>query len=185
MVYSDYHFQFTSKEENDYYLVLDNSLGWVTPKDVSVEIHIKTPLSREEIVELQAKAIYDTIKQNGMNYVHMEVNFDPGNFQTIKMPSDTIKDKRGSYIDVAILFASCFEAISFESAIAITPGHAFVGIRKWGDSNDYFFIETTDVSKHNFDQVWISQQDVFSKYGKGLKIVDVKKARDLGIDPIR
>lgn len=180
---SGYHFNFISSEENDYYIVFDNRFSAFSYKNVGITVNIETPLSQKEIVELQAKAIYETIKQNGMNYVNTTVSFAPGNSQRVKRPSDTIKLKGGNCIDGSVLFASCFEAIGFEPLIVIIPGHAFVGVRTWVDSNNYIFIETTAVGTSNFDKALIPQ-DVFSEYKEGLKFIDIKKARELGIKPL-
>lgn len=180
---SGYHFDFVSPEENDYYLVFDNSFSTISDKAVSMLYNIETPLSQKEIVGLQVKAIYETIKQNGMNYVHTPVSFAPGNSQRVKRPSDTIKLRGGNCIDGSVLFASCFEAIGFGTSIVITPGHAFVGVRTWVDSNNYIFIETTAVNKFNLDKALIPQQDVFSNKG-GFKIIDIKEARESGIKPL-
>ncbi|MDO9098714.1 MAG: hypothetical protein Q7U60_11420 [Candidatus Methanoperedens sp.] len=177
---SGYSFNFISPIENDYYLVLDNRFSTISDKIVGIVYKIETPLSQNEIVGLQAKAMYETIKQNGMNYVHTPVSFAPGNSQRVKRPSDTLKFKGGNCIDGSVLFASCFEAIGFLPSIAIIPGHAFVCIKTWGDSNNYIFIETTAVSAFNFDKALIPQQEVFSKYKDNLKLIDIKKARELG-----
>ncbi len=181
---SGYRFDFISQEENDYYLVLENYFSAISNKRVGIIAKIETPLSQKEIVELQAKAIYETIKQNGMNYVHTPVSFAPGSSQRVKRPSDTIKLKGGNCIDGSVLFASCFEAIGFEPSIAIIPGHAFVGIKTWADSNNYIFIETTAVSAYNFDKALIPQQNVFSKYKENLRLIDIKKAREYRIKPL-
>ncbi len=181
---SGFRFNFVPPEENDYYIVLDNKFSAFSTKNVGIMANIETPLTQEEIVGLQVKALYETIKQNGMNYVHTPVSFAPGQSQRVKRPSDTIKLKGGNCIDGSVLFASCFEAIGFEPLIVIIPGHAFAGVRTWADSNNYIFIETTVVSKLNFGQALIPQQRVFSEYKDGLKIIDIKKARGLGIKPL-
>ncbi|MDP3103945.1 MAG: hypothetical protein Q8M95_04985 [Candidatus Methanoperedens sp.] len=181
---SGFLFNFASTEENDYYLVFDNRFSALSNKKVGITVNIETPLSQKEIVELQAKAIYETIKQNGMNYVNTTVSFAPGNSQRVKRPSDTIKFKGGNCIDGSVLFASCFEAIGFEPLIVIIPGHAFVGVRTWVDSNNYIFIETTAVGTSNFEKALIPQEYVFSEYKEGLKYIDIKKARELGIKPL-
>lgn len=156
---SGYPFNFVSIEENDYYLVFDNRFSAFSNKKVGITVNIETPLSQKEIVELQAKAIYETIKQNGMNYVNTTVSFAPGKSQRVKRPSDTIKLKGGNCIDGSVLFASCFEAIGgFEPLIVIIPGHAFVGLRTWVDSNNYIFIETTAVGTSNFEKALIPQE---------------------------
>lgn len=181
---SGHSFHFISPEENDYYLVLENYFSALSSKRVGIVAKIEIPLTHEEIVGLQAKAIYETIKQNGMKYVDTSVSFAPGKSQRVKRPSDTVEFKGGNCIDGSVLFASCFEAIGLEPVIVIASGHAFTGVRTWADSNNYIFIETTVVSKVNFDKALMPQHQVFSEYKEGLKIIDIKRARELGIKPL-
>jgi len=178
-----YRFDFLSTEENDYYLVFDNSFSTFARKSVIFEYQVETPLSHQEIVKLQVKAIYETIKQYGMNYVDASISFAPGCSQRVQRPCDTIKYKGGNCIDGSVLFASCFEAIGLEPFIAITGNHALVGVKTWQNTNRYFFIETTCVGSFDFTKAIISHEDVF-RYGQDLKLIDIKNARTRGIKPL-
>lgn len=178
-----YRFDFASTEENDYYLVFDNSFSTFARKGVIFEYQVETPLTQKEIVRLQVKAIYETVKQYGMNYVDASVSFAPGCSQRVQRPCDTIKYKGGNCIDGSVLFASCFEAIGFEPLIAITGNHALVGVKLWQNINRYLFIETTSVGSFNFANAIISHEDVF-RYGQDLKLIDIKNARARGIKPL-
>ena len=183
-VKSGHHFQFVSKEENDYYLIFDNRFSAVSMKSVKWYVQISTPLTYEEIVRLQVGAIYRAIQRSGMNYVNTHISFAPGNSQRVKRPSDTIRLKGGNCIDGSVLFASCFEAIGFEPIVALVPGHAFVGVRTWADSDRYFFIETTMVNSFNFDDALSKAREEFERYSNEIRMIDIKKARKLGIKPL-
>jgi hypothetical protein len=183
-VTSGYHFNFVAPEENDYYLIFDNSFSSFSSKTITILLKIETPLSKKEIVMKQIKSLYETIKQNGMNYVDTHISFAPGNSQRVKRPSDTIKLRGGNCIDGSVLFASCFEAIGFEPLIFLIPGHAFVGVREWKGSDNYIFVETTNIRNSDFHNALNSANTVFRQYQDDIKIIDIKKARELQIKPL-
>jgi len=178
-----YRFDFVSPEENDYYLVFDNSFSTIANKKVNFEYQTETPLSHKEIIQIQVRAIYETIKQYGMNYVDASVSFAPGYSQRVQRPCDTIKYKGGNCIDGSVLFASCFEAIGLEPLIAITGNHALVGVKIWQNTNRYLFVETTCVSSFDFTKAIISHEDVL-RHGQNLKLIDIKNARNNKIKPL-
>jgi hypothetical protein len=184
-VRSGYSTDFRAGIENDYYLVFDNRFSTVSFKNVQWYAEEVEPLSHEEIVSIQLGAIYRTIQKNGMNYVNAHISFAPGQSQRVKRPCDTIRLKGGNCIDGSVLFASCFEAIGFEPVIVIVPGHAFVGIRSWGDSDRFFFIETTMVSSSDFTQSSSKAAHEYQQYpSMDRKMIDIKKARETGIRPL-
>jgi len=184
-VRSGHSTNFHAKIENDYYLVFDNRFSAMSSKSVQWHIEEVEPLTREEIVIIQLSGIFRTIQNNGMNYVNALISFAPGHSQRVKRPCDTIKLKGGNCIDGSVLFASCFEAIGFEPIIVLVPGHAFVGVRSWSDSDRYFFIETTMVGSYDFNQSMEEALHEFKQYSSPDKrIINIKKAREEGIKPL-
>lgn len=176
---------FRANVESDYFLVFDNRFSVVSSKSVQWYIEEVELLTPEEIVSTQLSAFYRTIRKNGMNYVNAHISFAPGHSQRVKRPCDTIRLKGGNCIDGSVLFASCFEAIGFEPIIVIVPGHAFVGVRSWSDSDRYFFIETTMVSSSNFTQSLQKATQEYEQYSSSDKrTIDIKKAREEGIKPL-
>jgi hypothetical protein len=157
----------------------------MSSKSVLWHVEEEEPLTHEEIVITQLSGIFRTVQNNGMNYVNALISFAPGHSQRVKRPCDTIKLKGGNCIDGSVLFASCFEAIGFEPIIVLVPGHAFVGIRSWIDSDRYFFIETTMVSSSDFNQSSQRALREFEQYrSPDKKIINIKKAREEGIKPL-
>ena len=184
-VRSGHSVNFRANVENDYYLVFDNRFSTISSKSVEWYVEEVEPLTHEEVVSIQLSAIYRTIQKNGMNYVNAHISFAPGHSQRVKRPCDTIKLKGGNCIDGSVLFASCFEAIGFEPIIVIVPGHAFVGVKSWSDSDRYFFIETTMVSSFDFNQSSSKAVHEYERYSPpDKKIINVKKAREEGIKPL-
>lgn len=184
-VRSGHSTDFRANVENDYYLVFDNRFSVVSLKSVQWYVEEIEPLTHEEIISAQLSAIYRTIQKSGMNYVNAHISFAPGRSQRVKRPCDTIKLKGGNCIDGSVLFASCFEAIGLEPIIVIVPGHAFVGVKSWSDSDRYFFIETTMVGSFNFNQSFLKAANEYEQYSPSdRKVINVKKAREEGIKPL-
>jgi hypothetical protein len=103
----------------------------------------------------------------------------------VKRPCDTLTLRGGNCIDGSVLFASCFEAIGFEPIIIIVPGHAFVGVKSWSDSDSYIFIETTMVSSLDFNKSSSKAAQEYDQYSSSdRKVINIKKAREEGIKPL-
>lgn len=47
--------------------------------------------------------------------------------QRVRMPEEVLKDKKGTCLDLAILFCACLEEVGFNSILIIIDGHAFAG----------------------------------------------------------
>jgi len=184
-VTSGHSANFRANVENDYYMVFDNRFSFVSSKRVEWYVEEVEPLTHEEIVAAQLSAIYRTIQKNGFNYVNAHISFAPGHSQRVKRPCDTIKLKGGNCIDGSVLFASCFETIGLEPIIVLVPGHAFVGVRSWSDSDHYLFIETTMVSSFDFSQSSLKALNEYEQYSSSdKKIINIKKAREEAIKPL-
>lgn len=73
------------------------------------------------------KALYELEVANGISYQTPSgflVNYVPAG-QDIKYPRDVLRDKAGTCVDLAILYASVCEAVGLDSYIVLIPGHAF------------------------------------------------------------
>ena len=89
------------------------------------------------------KALYDLAVSNGISYQ------TPSGFlveyaslgQDVKYPRDVLRDKAGTCLDLAILFAAVSQAVSLKSYLVIVPGHAFPVIEL--PSGDIMAIEST------------------------------------------
>ncbi|MCI5996655.1 MAG: DUF4011 domain-containing protein [Parvimonas sp.] len=77
-------------------------------------------------VRKQMAAIYSAIYEQKIAYALPPISFVTG--QRIRLPNEVISTKRGTCIDMAILFASLCESVGLHPIIMIIEGHAFVGV---------------------------------------------------------
>ncbi len=137
--------------------------AFVTPNEPSVMKFLRTVVRRHHQhrlqgylgdVESQVQAIYEALKEDlDIAYVHSVVNFnleDDTRSQRIRLPRECIDGKMGNCIDATLLFASLLEGISLNPAIALIPGHAFVGWQTAEDRDEWHYLETTMLQSNSF-----------------------------------
>lgn len=183
---SGYPFMFKSPVENDYYIVLDNTFSPFSRKDVDISIQIIEPLTHEEIVWYQLKAIYQTIQQNGYSYISSSISYAPGVSQRVKRPAKTIELRGGNCIDGCVLFASCFEAIGLDTHIITLPnaGHSVVAVRTWRDSKEFHIVETSIVGSSSFEESLRIGNDAYVRNRGSAKWISIAEARDKRVMPL-
>lgn len=181
-----YRFDYLAPIENDYYLLFDNHFSSISGKSVGVSINIITPITHEEIVRYQIKAIYETVQRNGFVYVSTPISYAPGISQRVKRPTETIRLKGGNCIDGTVLFASCFEAIMLDTFIILLPqiGHSLVAVRMWPDLNKFFILETTVAGSTTFEESIRIGSETFEKNRTEAKWISINEARKQRIMPL-
>lgn len=76
-------------------------------------------------------ACYELLRRNDFSYQHppaladKTIAFDVRQVQNVKFPRETIRDRSGTCIDLAILYASLLNAVGLEPHLALVPGHCF------------------------------------------------------------
>lgn len=84
----------------------------------------------------EAQSIYLALHNWGIAYQNPPTG---GLFtQRIRLPEEVLKDKKGTCLDLALLFCACLEEVGFHSILIIIDGHAFAGFflhEKAGFSN--------------------------------------------------
>jgi hypothetical protein len=86
-------------------------------------------------------ACYELLRANDFTYQHppslldKTVSFDVRQVQNVKFPRDTIRDRSGTCIDLAILYAAMVNALGLEPHLALVPGHCFPVVRLPGSGN--------------------------------------------------
>ena len=77
------------------------------------------------------RAIYELMQVNNFTYQHpptaadQSVSFDVQQVQNVKFPRDVIRDRSGTCIDLAILYAAAANNLGIPSYLAVVPGHCF------------------------------------------------------------
>lgn len=127
----------------------------------------------------------------GLTYLSTLVTYAPGDIQRIRLPRETLEQRAGNCIDLALLFASAAEAIRLEPAIIGIPGHAFVAIRTDQTNSIYYFIETTLIGQTDFSEAvsmgkdeWTEVKDKVENGESSYNWVTIADARAKGILPL-
>jgi hypothetical protein len=81
--------------------------------------------------------------------------------------------------------ASALEAIGLQPLIVLVPGHAFLGWRALDGSTTSEFLETTMIGTSTFEDALNQGTTEFNQHQQAgdAKIVDIAKARTLGVTP--
>jgi len=185
--------------------------AWVTPKDPAVENILS--IAKEKLytrslsgymgdVKSQVRAIFNAVRDMGISYVSSTLSFGQIGFtQRVRLPRQSIAQRAMNCIDGAVLFASLFENIGLEPLIILAPSHAFVGVRLAPGSQETLFIETTLVGRPIEESIFNLEPTFDAAVREGteeymellyqsrydpniLHIIDIKKAREMGIYPL-
>ena len=109
--------------------------AWVTHLDPPVKTlagmasrlagGVPSSLDQQSAIQF-SRALYDLIVANGVTYQTPSgflQEYIPG--QDIKYPRDVLRDKSGTCVDLAILYASACEAVGIRTFLILCPGHSF------------------------------------------------------------
>gem|GEM_PF-6221636 len=148
----------------------------------------------------ELEAVFYALRYQNISYVSSTVaTTDNGKTfynQNVRLPYQSLKYKQMNCVDGAVLYAAILEKLEYETAIAFSPGHAFVLVssrnRKWGSGffgsmfggwdEDWIAIETTDTGDESVtfeDAVRAGERNLDS----ATKIVEVHDAIDAGVVP--
>lgn len=82
-------------------------------------------------LEPQTRAIWYALQHDfAIKYINPPPTFTESS-QRLRTPSDTLKQGRGTCIDLALLLAACYEHIGLDPVVFLLSGHAFAGY--WAD----------------------------------------------------
>jgi hypothetical protein len=179
--------------------------SWVTPHDLQIEKILSVaknyaPLRRlpgyepwknaaqqERSTYIQAKAIYDALKRQGLSYVKSSLTFgeNTGVSQRVRMPKESIGSASANCIDGAVTFASLFENLAMDPIVVLVPGHAYVGVRVARGSSRYLFFDSALIGRATFAEAVRSAENGLEKYGPTQTTrIPIDQARDMGIYPM-
>jgi hypothetical protein len=146
----------------------------------------------EETIRAEVKAIYDTLKQEGIQCVNSVLDYGAGKgwcTQRTRLPRESLRFKSANCIDASVLYASLLEGASIRSALVFVPGHAFVGWQPWIDKRvptEWEFLETTMIGREEFDAARQFARKVFDSFQTtGLaRVMVLDELRKQGIYPM-
>lgn len=85
-------------------------------------------------VHKQINAVFESIKRLNINYISAPASFEELG-QKVRSIDEIIENRIANCLDIAILAASCLEAVGINPFIVIVRGHAFVGA--WLEEKSY------------------------------------------------
>ncbi len=128
-------------------------------------------------------AIYELWVRNKFVYVSppglvdKSVSFDARLVQNIKYPRDVIRDKAGTCIDLAILYAAMASSLGLDAYLALVPGHCFpvflLPLKKGEKERRWWPVEATGIMGglgprvHSWPEVCKVGQDQLSRVFAG------------------
>lgn len=157
-------------------------------------------------VKKQLGAIYEAIASLEIVYCSPPADFE-NEGQRIRMCDTIFTQKLGTCIDMAVLYASCIEAIGLSPMIIVIKGHAFVGAwlidETFADCvnddisllkkrivpgiNEIILVESTCMNaglQQSFDEAINAANSKLVNEDDFILFVDVKRARFSGIRPL-
>ena len=177
-------------------------LGQWTDNPSLDEYQSRTP----DRVRKQMAAIYTAITEQQIIYSTIPASFEEYG-QRVRLADSVMAQKLGTCLDMALLYASCLEAIGLNALIIITQGHAFAGAwlvpetfpdptiddvslltkRTAEGIYDITLVETTCMNmghSFDFDDAVKKANGKLTDGNSFILAIDVKRARHSGIRPI-
>lgn len=156
-------------------------------------------------VKMQMAAIYAALQQRNIAYAMPPASFEDA--QRIRLPESVLAEKRGTCLDLAVLYCSCLENVGLNPIIIFTEGHAFAGCRLSEDTfpdsviydcsaitkrtavgiDELCLVECTDFvagKSVDFDDASAHANANLSDAEKFQHAVDIARARGCGIRPV-
>lgn len=159
-----------------------------------------------DVVWKQTSAIYSTLASTGLHYSEPPASFGSDG-QKIRTPDRILDAGVATCLDLAMLFASCFEQAGLRPVILFKEGHAWVGVwlhqtsfsdpltddvlavRKRIDSGELLVFETTGIALHHSHRPTLraameSGGAHLLDEGAFRYAVDIHRAREVQIKPL-
>lgn len=157
-------------------------------------------------VKKQMAAIYEAIAELNIIYCTPPASYEQTG-QRIRMCDTILSAKLATCIDMALLYASCLEAVGINPIIVIIQGHAFAGgwlindtfadsvnddisllTKRFADGiNEIAVVETTcmNAGKNiSFDSAMALGEDFLNDISKFVLSIDIKRCRFVAIRPL-
>lgn len=95
------------------------------------------------VVKQQAAAVYAALQEENIAYTVPPASFEKAG-QRVRLPYTVLSEKRGTCLDLTLLFASCLEQIGINPLIILVKGHCFGGF--WLEDETFADCAEDDVS---------------------------------------
>ena len=184
--------------------------AWVTPHVEPVQALVRRAADRvpdrriagyqgrrnPETTAAQVRALFETLKAEGLSYVDSVIDFGAGPGQVTqrtRLPRESLRHKSANCIDGTVLMASLLEAASLQPAIVLVPGHAFVAWETWEGTDEWDYLETTMIASHDFEAANQRARSLFERFssedlptddGPLLRVLKLNDLRSQGIWPM-
>jgi hypothetical protein len=184
--------------------------AWVTPHVEPVQALVRRAADRApgrriagyqgrrdpEAVASQVRALFDTLKAEGLSFIDSVIDFGAGPGQVTqrtRLPRESLRHRSANCIDGTVLMASLLEAASLHPAIVLVPGHAFVAWETWEGSDEWDYLETTMIASDDFESARRRARSLFERFcaedlpsddGPLLRVLKLNDLRAQGIWPM-
>nr|MCR4780649.1 transglutaminase-like domain-containing protein [Ruminiclostridium sp.] len=78
------------------------------------------------VAKQQAAAIYAALQEENIAYTVPPASFEQSG-QRVRLPYTVLSEKRGTCLDLTLLFASCLEQVGLNPLVILVRGHCFAG----------------------------------------------------------
>jgi hypothetical protein len=157
--------------------------AWVTPHVEPVQALVRRAADRvpdrriagyqgrrnPERTAEQVRALFETLKAEGLSYVDSVIDFGagPGQLtQRTRLPRESLRHKSANCIDGSVLMASLLEAASLHPAIVLVPGHAFLAWETWEGTDEWDYLETTMIGTDDFEAACRRARKLFQRFSE-------------------
>jgi hypothetical protein len=152
----------------------------------------------DEGVYRQVNAIWAALQRRRISYSNIATSTVSGNnaYQHVRFIDETMTAAQANCIDGSVVLASMLRKIGLNVSIILTPGHAYVAVRKDDDSEFLFGIETTMIGTAGLAQAVehatvrgpVAINKILDKLGATehpqYQEINLRIAREIGVQPI-
>lgn len=122
-------------------------------------------LDHAAITRRQVQAFYETLQDHGLRYAEQSSLYPAQDRQRVLHPQEALAHQTANCLDGAVLFASLLLRAGLQPVIVLIPGHAFLGWQTWVDSDEYEFLETTQLGSASFARALTAGQEQAKRAG--------------------
>ena len=157
-------------------------------------------------VKNMAAAAYAAIQQNNITYAEPPSSFEAFG-QRIRLADAVLDQHLGTCMDLTLLYVACLEAMGLNPVMVMMKGHIFAGVWLVEESfSDMIMDDPSQLEKRmsrgihemvvaectsmcagksvSFDEAVALAEHRVSNYGNFVFVIDVKRARSMGIRPL-